>query len=113
MARRNTEHRTKNKQLGTRVLLSVLCSVFSVLLSGCLLTSGEQTSADAQATGGNFNTTFVSAEGGQERTIATGAGPTTLSVIATVHVQQGELRLEMLAPDSSVVLSIRFMTSSP
>ena len=46
-----------------RVLLSVLCSVFSVLLSGCLLMSGEQSTTDAQATGGNFSTSFVSAEG--------------------------------------------------
>jgi len=88
-------------------MLFVLCSLFSVLLSGCLLLSGEQTSADAQPTGGNFSTTFVSAEGGQERTISTGSGPTTLNVIATLRVQQGELRVEMLAPSGAVALSVQ------
>jgi hypothetical protein len=79
----------------------------ALLLSGCLMMSGEQTSADAQPTGGNFRTTFVSAEGGVERSIQTGAGPTTLDVIAAVRVQQGELRLEMIGPDGGVALSIQ------
>jgi len=79
----------------------------ALLLSGCLMMSGEQTSADAQPTGGNLSTTFVSAEGGQERTIETGAGPTMLNVIATVKVQQGELQLEVLAPNGGVVLSVQ------
>jgi hypothetical protein len=84
-----------------------LVAALALLLSGCLLTSGEQISADAQPTGGNFNTTFVSAEGGAERTIQTGAGPATLNVIAAVRVQQGELRLEMLGPDGAVTLAIQ------
>jgi hypothetical protein len=81
--------------------------LFSVLASGCLLLSGEQTLVDAQPAGGNFSTTFVSAEGGAERTIQTGAGPTTLNVIAALRVQQGELRLEMLSPDGAVALAIQ------
>ena len=83
----------------------------AVLLSGCLLMSGEQTSVDAQPAGGNFSTTFVSAEGGADRTIQTGAGPATLNVIAALRVQQGELRLEMLSPDGAVALSIRSVLS--
>jgi hypothetical protein len=106
MANKNKEQRTKNK-LRTKALIFVLCSLFSVLTSGCLLLSGEQTSVDAQPAGGNFSTTFVSAEGGAERTIQTGAGPATLNVIAALRVQQGELRLEMLSPDGAVALSIQ------
>jgi hypothetical protein len=84
-----------------------LVAALALLLSGCLLTSGEQISADAQPAGGNFSTTFVSAEGGAERTIQTSAGPATLNVIAAVRVQQGELRLEMLGPDGAVALAIQ------
>jgi hypothetical protein len=91
----------------------ILACCFSLILSGCLLVSGEQTSADAQPTGGNFSTTFVSAEGGQERTIATGAGPATLNVITTLRVQQGELRVEMLAPSGAVALSVQGRPDEP
>jgi hypothetical protein len=91
----------------------VIACCLSLLLSGCLLLSGEQASADAQPTGGNFSTTFVSAEGGQERTIPTGAGPTTLNVITTLRVQQGELRVEMLAPSGAVALSIQGRPDEP
>src|SRR5262245_44145798 len=93
--------------LRTRALLLVACTLLALLASGCLMVSGEQTSVDAQPTGGNFSTTFVSAEGGEDRTIATGAGPTTLNVIAAVRVQQGELRLEMIGPDGAVALTIQ------
>jgi hypothetical protein len=107
MASKNKEQRTKNKQMRPRALLFVLCSLFSVLLSGCLLISGEQSTTDTQPTGGNFNTTFVSAEGGQEQTFQTGAGPATLNVIASVRVQQGELRLELLDSNGAVVISVQ------
>jgi starvation-inducible outer membrane lipoprotein len=87
-------------------MLALTCCL-ALLLSGCLLMSGEQTSVDAQPAGGNFSTTFVSAEGGAEHTIQTGAGGATLNVIAALRVQQGELRLEMLSPDGAVALSIQ------
>jgi starvation-inducible outer membrane lipoprotein len=93
--------------LKPRWLVIVLACCLSLLLSGCLMLSGEQTSADSQPTGGNFSTTFVSAEGGQERTIMTGAGAATLNVIATVTVQQGELRLELLGPNGAVALAVQ------
>jgi len=83
-----------------------LIVALGLLLSGCLMMSGEQTSSDALPDGGNLSTSFVSAEGGQERTIETGAGPTTLKVIVTVEVHQGELRFELLAPSGGVVLSV-------
>jgi hypothetical protein len=107
MGRKNKEQRTKNKQMRPRALLIVLCSLFSVFLTGCLLMSGEQRTTDAQATGGNFNTTFVSAEGVQEQTFQTGAPSVTLNVITWVRIQQGELRLELLDPNGAVVISIQ------
>ena len=82
-------------------------AALALLLNGCLLMSGEQSTTDTQATSGNFNTTFVSAEGGQERTIQTGVGSATLSVIAWVRVQQGELRIELLDPNGAVAISIQ------
>ncbi|HEX5689773.1 MAG TPA: hypothetical protein VFX76_07220 [Roseiflexaceae bacterium] len=90
-----------------------LLAAAALFLSSCLMLSGEQESADAQPTGGNFSTTFVSAEGGQERTIATNAGPTTMNVITTVRVQQGELRVEMLSPTGAVELSIQGRPDEP
>jgi hypothetical protein len=72
-----------------------------------MLISGEQTAADTGPTGGNLTTTFVSAEGVQERTLATGAGAMTMNVIVIVSVQQGELRLEMLDPGGSVMLAVQ------
>jgi hypothetical protein len=87
-------------------VVALACCV-ALLLSGCLMMSGEQTSGDAQPTGGNFSATFVSAEGGQERIIPTGAGATRLDVIAAVRVQQGELRLELLDANGAVALSIQ------
>ena len=86
-------------------MLFVLCSLFSVLLSGCLLVSGERSSSDSQPAGGNFTTSFVGADGQDERTIDTGAAGATLRVFVIVKVERGELRVEMLNPDGAVVFS--------
>jgi hypothetical protein len=85
----------------------LLLIVLALLLSGCLMTSGEQSSSDAQPAGGNFSTTFVSAEGEDLRTLATNGGPASLNVTVIVEVDQGELRLEMLNPQGSVVFAVQ------
>jgi hypothetical protein len=72
-----------------------------------MLMSGDQSTTDAQATGGNFGTSFVSAEGGQEQTFQTGAPSASVNVIASVRVQQGELRLELLDPNGAVTISVQ------
>src|SRR5205085_4324773 len=87
-------------------IIALLCCL-ALLLSGCLLASGEQSASDTQPTGGNSSTTFVSAEGEQERTLATGASATTMNVIVILTVQEGELQLEILDPQASVTLAVQ------
>jgi hypothetical protein len=102
----NARHRTL-RTVGVRWLkIGTLLCCMLLLLSGCLLVSGEQSASDPHPTGGNLSTSFVSAEGDELRTLATGAGPTVVNVILIVSVQQGVLRLEVLDPKDSVVLAI-------
>ena len=79
----------------------------ALLLSGCLLVSGERASTDAQPTAGNFSTSFVGAEGDEIREIDTGAPSADLDVIAIVQVERGELRLELLSPEGMMVYSVQ------
>lgn len=88
--------------IGYRVVALALCSLF---LAGCLLTSGERTSADTQPTAGNVSASFVSAEGQSERSIDLGE-QARLTVIAVVSVAQGELRIEVLDTNGSIALSV-------
>jgi hypothetical protein len=69
-----------------------------------MLVSGQETSEDTQEAGGNVSTVFVSAEGAEERSLSVGSAA-TLNVIASVTVDQGDLRLEVLNPDGSVACS--------
>jgi hypothetical protein len=107
MARKNKQQRTKNKQIRTMALHLVLCSLFSVLLTGCLLTSGERASMDALPDGGNVSTTFVGADGNGERTVETGANSAAMNAIVIVQAERGELRLELLNPDGNVAFSVQ------
>jgi hypothetical protein len=79
----------------------------ALLLSGCLLTSGERPSMDALPDGGNVSTTFVGADGTGERTIETGANGATMNAIVIVQAERGELRLELLNPDGNVAFSVQ------
>ena len=79
----------------------------ALLLSGCLLTSGERPSMDALPDGGNVSTTFVGATGSAERTIETGANGATMNAIVIVQAERGELRLELLNPDGNVAFSVQ------
>jgi hypothetical protein len=107
MARKNKEQRTKNKQLRTLALHLVLCSLFSVLLTGCLLTSGERPSIDTQPDGGNISTSFIGADGDAERTVDTGAPTAALNAIVIVQAERGELRVDLLNPDGNVAFSVQ------
>lgn len=84
---------------------AVLAAGAGVLLNGCLLASGRRTSSDVQAQSGNVTTTFVSAEGEETNTVETGAAG-DVAVIAIVGVEQGQLRLDMLDQNGSVVFSV-------
>ena len=79
----------------------------ALLLSGCLLTSGERPSTDALPDGGNVSSTFVGANGSAERAIETGANGTTMNAIVIVQAERGELRLELLNPDGNVAFSVQ------
>ncbi len=78
----------------------------ALLLSGCLLISGERTAQDAQPAGGNLATAFVSAEGSEERSFAIGGPSREVQVTGIVSVETGDLTIELLQPDGSVVFSI-------
>jgi hypothetical protein len=107
MANKNKEQRTKNKQVRTKAMHFVLCSLFSVLLSGCLLISGERPSVDTLPDGGNVSTSFVGAEGSDERSVETGAASATLNAIVIVEAERGELRVELLNRDGNVAFAVQ------
>lgn len=89
-----------------------VCAFLVLLLSGCMLISGELTSADTPVVGGNVSTSFVSAEGGETRTLETGqAGD--LNVITIVTANQGALTVELLDPNGSVVYAITSRPQEP
>jgi hypothetical protein len=79
----------------------------ALLLSSCLLTSGERPSMDALPDGGNASSTFVGAHGNGERTVETGANDTTMNAIVIVQADRGELRIELLNPDGNVAFSVQ------
>lgn len=90
-----------------RPLLALLALLaLTPLLAGCLLISGEQTTIDLQAGTGNLSTTFVSAEGSDERTVQVADGPVELQVIAIVAVESGDLQIDLLQPDGALAFAV-------
>jgi hypothetical protein len=79
-----------------------------LLLSGCLLISGETTTIDVlqDSSSGNLNTVFVSAEGGSQRILPVAPPETELQVITIVEVESGDLQLDLLQPDGSVAFVV-------
>lgn len=92
--------------LRLRVVRFVLGLLLLGLLSGCMLISGEETTLDLQNGSGNLSSAFVSAEGGEERTVQVAEGPGELQVIAIVAVESGDLQLELLQPDGAVAFVV-------
>src|SRR5262249_26132391 len=112
MARRKTkdERRKTNSRLSIWLpIIGRLSFVvgLGLLLSGCLLTSGERESMDTLPDSGNVNATFVGADGNGERTIETGANGANLNAIVIVQAERGELRIELLNPDGNVAFSVQ------
>ncbi|MBX0326507.1 hypothetical protein K2Z83_02210 [Oscillochloris sp. ZM17-4] len=85
-------------------ILAVL--LLAPLLSGCLLISGERTTIDLLAGSGNVSTTFVSAEGGEERAVQVSDGPADLQAIAIIAIESGDLQIDLLQPDGAVAFAI-------
>jgi len=88
------------------VLRPLLLLLAALLLGGCMIVSGEQSSSDVQPDSGNVSSSFVGAEGAQEGSLAMGRGG-TFNVIAIVSVGQGDLRIEVLDPSGSVMLAVQ------
>ncbi len=82
----------------------------SLLLSGCMVMSGETTSKDMQVGSGNLLTSFVSAEGSAARVLEVGTPVTTVQVLVILEVETGDLDLTFGQPDGTVAFSV---TSRP
>jgi hypothetical protein len=89
-----------------RLLFMALGSCCCVLLSACLLVSGEVTTADQQASGGNLSAEFVSAEGVTTRVFQVAEGPATVQVTIIVAVEQGDLRIDLFEPNGALAFSV-------
>lgn len=87
-----------------RRLLPLL--LLPLLLSGCLLLSGEQTTIDLVEGTGNLSSSFVSGEGQELRQVPVGASAAELQVIAIVAVESGDLQLELIQPDGAVAFVV-------
>jgi hypothetical protein len=71
-----------------------------------MLISGEATTIDLQGGAGNISTQFVSAEGGEDRTVQAAEASAELQVIAIVAVESGDLSIDLLDPSGSVVFTV-------
>lgn len=101
------EHRARNVGLLLRITaVSVLCSVFCVLLSGCLLISGPTESADSTSDGGNVYVGFVSAEGAETRVVATNFASQPIEVTVLARADRGQMRVEVLDEDGASTIVV-------
>jgi hypothetical protein len=89
-----------------RALAILVALLLAPLLGGCLLVSGEQTTIDLLAGTGNVSTSFVSAEGGEERTVKVGEGAVALQAITIISLESGDLQIDLLQPDGSVAFAV-------
>jgi hypothetical protein len=79
----------------------------ALLLSGCLLTSGERATSDSLPDGGNISSSFVGADGVTEQTVETGAAGATMNAIVFVQAERGELQVELINPDGSIAFAVK------
>lgn len=87
-------------------LRAAAVALAALALAGCLLISGEQTTIDLAEAGGNVLTTFVSAEGAEERVVDTGLPDAEVQVIAVLEVGSGDLQVVLLQPDGAVAFAV-------
>jgi hypothetical protein len=84
----------------------LLCALLLWTLAGCVLVSGEETTIDLQGGSGNLSTSFVGAEGREERSVAVGDGPSEVQVIAILALESGDLQIELLQPDGGLAFAV-------
>jgi hypothetical protein len=77
-----------------------------LMLSGCMLISGETTAVDIQDGAGNLLTSFVGAEGSGERLFELGMPDAEVRVIVILGVESGDLELSLIEPDGSVAFVV-------
>lgn len=74
----------------------------AVLLAGCLLISGEQTTVSLQGSAANILTTFVSAEGSDEYRVPALPANTEAQAIVMLAVESGDVQIDLIQPDGAV-----------
>lgn len=84
----------------------LLLALLVPALAGCALLSGEETTIDLQAGTGNLSTTFVGAEGSEERTVQVSDGPAELQVIAILAIESGDLQVDLVQPDGALAFAV-------
>ncbi|OAN46524.1 hypothetical protein A6A03_12055 [Chloroflexus islandicus] len=90
-----------------RRLIATLCLIgCAVLLAGCLLISGEQTTVSLQGSAANILTTFVSAEGSDEYRVPALPANTEAQAIVMVAVESGDVQIDLIQPDGAVSFAL-------
>jgi hypothetical protein len=97
----------QSKILNPKSKILLCACVLVVSLSGCFLISGPTRSADSTAEGGNVYVSFVSAEGTQTETVQTNFVNSELDVTVFAQNQRGQLRVDVLDAQDSVVLTVQ------
>jgi hypothetical protein len=92
--------------LARRTAGAFLMGICALLLSGCLLVSGEAMTIDLADGVGNVSTTFVSAEGNEERSVRVSDGAVELQVITIVGLESGDLEIALLQPDGALAFAV-------
>lgn len=87
-----------------RLRTALLAGMLALMLSGCMIVSGDRSSSDALEMSGNLTRSFLSAEGSEELTLATGLPNADLTVIVLIELGQGDLRLDLFNPDGAAML---------
>jgi type 1 fimbria pilin len=101
-----SSQQSAGKGFVARFVLSASAWFLALSLSGCLLVAGEQASIDVTVDGGNVYATFVSADGVEVRSVATEFRNQPLTVNVSARTAQGQLGIEVLNPDDSVVFVV-------
>ncbi|MGB9737761.1 hypothetical protein [Chloroflexus sp.] len=86
-----------------RQIIAILClSGWVMLLTGCLLITGEQTTVSLQGSAANILTTFVSAEGADEYRVPALPPNTEVQAIVFLSVESGDVQIDLIQPDGAV-----------
>jgi hypothetical protein len=91
------------RRLSLRLLIPLLLLPW---LTGCFLASGLTETSDRTSDGGNVYVSLVSAEGTETRELQTNFVSHPLDVTVFARTERGQLRIEILDPQDSVVIAL-------